>query len=243
MLGNSPQGQIVNHLLQQRRTMPNAAQPQARQQQAATATPGAAPVASVRRGGLVPHRDAGGGMGVSSSMADPWWTRQQASQDSRGGGFLQGSTPGRADALHTSAPAGAYILPADVVAGLGEGNSLAGARVWDTILRTGPHGIQQSPEHGGRGPPQAPRPAAMAGQAKGGGVHGDGSGKPTPVALSHGEIIVMPEDVKRFSQWFGGNGDLKHGHRILDAFVVYERRRQIKKLKSLPGPVGARKTA
>jgi hypothetical protein len=235
MLGSSPQGQVVGHLLNQRRAMPNvaAAQPrQAPQQQQVTPMQQQAP-AAVRRGGEVPRRDMGGGMSMGTDT--PWWTRAEARSDQSGGsGFLAGSTAGRADALHTQAPGGSYILPADVVAGLGEGNSLAGARVVDTMLRTGPHGIPQAPARGGHGPPSAPRLGSF--QAKGGGVQGQVSGTPTPVALSHGEYVVMPEHVVRI-----GGGDLKRGHRILDQWVQLERKRQIAKLKKLPGPVGAKK--
>jgi len=41
-------------------------------------------------------------------------------------GAVSGKTPGRADALKVRVPAGSYVIPADVVAALGEGNSAAG---------------------------------------------------------------------------------------------------------------------
>jgi hypothetical protein len=41
-------------------------------------------------------------------------------------GAVAGATPGRADALKVRVPAGSYVVPADVVAALGEGNSAAG---------------------------------------------------------------------------------------------------------------------
>jgi hypothetical protein len=41
-------------------------------------------------------------------------------------GALKGSTPGRADALSVSVPDGAYIIPADVVSALGDGNTASG---------------------------------------------------------------------------------------------------------------------
>lgn len=178
-------------------------------------------------GGGIQRRAIGGNM--SMSMMDPSWTRQ----DWRGAGdvstgFLGGATLGRADAIRTQAPGGAYVLPADVVSGLGEGNSEAGARVWDQMLHTLPYGIQGSPQaHGTR---SLPHPVAPMGQSKGGKVQP--SGKSVPVLLSHGEIVVEPRDVIRV-----GKGDLKRGHRVLDRFVVAERAKHIKKLKSLPGPV------
>jgi hypothetical protein len=41
-------------------------------------------------------------------------------------GALDGATPGRADALNTQVPDGCYIIPADVVSALGDGNTAAG---------------------------------------------------------------------------------------------------------------------
>ena len=143
---------------------------------------------------------------------------------------LCGSTLGRADSISTQAPAGAYVLPADVVAGLGQGNSLAGARVWNEILSSGPWGTPKPQQHGGRGAPRAPAVSATTLESKGGRV--EGTAGTVPVMLSHGEIVVEPQDVQRI-----GDGDLKRGHRTLDAFVLRERQKHIKKLKALPGPV------
>jgi hypothetical protein len=41
-------------------------------------------------------------------------------------GALSGATPGRADALDMDVPDGAYIIPADVVSALGDGNTASG---------------------------------------------------------------------------------------------------------------------
>lgn len=120
-------------------------------------------------------------------------------------GYLRGGTPGRADKIKTTAPANAYVIPADVVSALGEGNSDAGARKIEQMIA-----------------------AKRASRAKGGPVPTYG----TPVLLSHGEYVVAPADVIRF-----GNGDLRAGLRWFDAWVVEQRRKLIKKLRNLPGPV------
>jgi hypothetical protein len=247
MLGGSPQGQIVQRLLQQKRAMPQQQTVQPQQQAQARPQPTAMlnPVAGAqqqpsgyRAGGMTSQRAGGGPMGIPGGAAMPWWSRQEeASADRPASGFLAGNTAGRADAINAQAPGGSYVIPADVIAGLGEGNSLAGARVMDMIVHSGPHGIPMAPGRAGRGPPGAPR--AMASQAKGGGVQGAGSGRSMPVALSHGEYVVHPVDVARTF----GEGDLKRGHRVLDHWVQLERARQIKKLKKLPIPVGAKKAA
>jgi hypothetical protein len=189
-----------------------------------------------RRGGSIPKREMGGDMGISPSQGSPWWTRSEArgaDQSMPGGGFLAGTTGGRADAIATTAPGGSHVLPADVVAGLGDGNSLAGARVMDEILRSGPHGTP--PVRGGRGmgPPRPPSP--QRGEfARAGGVHGDDGGH-TPVKLSHGEIVISPEHVRMI-----GGGDEKKGHEAIDRLILAVRKRYIQKLRSLPPPVGHR---
>lgn len=45
------------------------------------------------------------------------------------GGALTGDTPGRSDDVPIAVPEGAYVLPADIVSALGEGNSMAGHKL------------------------------------------------------------------------------------------------------------------
>lgn len=49
------------------------------------------------------------------------------------GGLLT-QVPGRTDLMEISVPADAYVLPADVVSALGEGNTLAGVKVLDELF-------------------------------------------------------------------------------------------------------------
>jgi hypothetical protein len=49
--------------------------------------------------------------------------------DRAAGGAVTGDTPGRADAVKLAVPEGAHVIPADVVAALGDGNNAAGQRV------------------------------------------------------------------------------------------------------------------
>lgn len=65
-----------------------------------------------------------------------------------------------------------------------------------------------------------------AGYAAGGTTH-----KPVPILISDGEYVVPPEVVAMH-----GGGDVKQGHRILDAFVKKLRSANIKKLQKLPAP-------
>ena len=220
MMGGSAQGQVIQRLLQQRRMMS--------QQQAVPAPQAAPQQPAFARGGAMPKRADGGDMGISASQGSPWWTRAVARGADSTTGFLHGTTPGRADAVNTQSPAGSYVFPADVVAGLGEGNSLAGARVLEGILNSGPHGIPMPKGGRGMGPPRPPQPAHAA---KGGALP-TGKQPQTPVALSHGEYVATPEHAE---MW--GNGDIKAGHRIFDKWVVSLRKKQIEKLEKLPGPV------
>lgn len=219
----SPQGAVVARVLRQKQMSPQ----QPAQQQ---------PLGQFKRGGGL-KRDMGGMMpGMGSG----------------GGGFLHGTTPGRADSVQTSAPGGSYIVPADVVAGLGEGNSLAGAKVMDSILSTGPRGVSLPRGGGGRGAPRPPSPVREA--AKGGGITlfperraagGVKGGNETPVLLSHGEYCIAPHHCERLGTLKDGGKIIpehpevrqKRGHKLLDAWVVQQRKKQIAKLKALPPPV------
>jgi hypothetical protein len=208
MMGGTQQGQIIQQVLRQKQLagQPQAQQPQA-QQPGMQTQPQTVPQ-MVRRGGPVRRADGGG---------------------TPGQGFLNGATMGRADAVQTTAPGGSYILPADVISALGEGNSIAGAKVMDQALSTGPGGIPISRGSRGSGPPRAPQ-AYPIGQAKGGATpHAPSI---TPVMLSDGEYVVAVPDVARI-----GGGDIKKGHRMLDKFVLDVRKAHIKKLMRLPGPV------
>lgn len=236
MMGDSPQGNVINHLLMQRRMQPqNVPDPSVQAPQPAAIPPAsmgsAAPPVGAKRGGDIPQRDTGGGMGMSASEGSPWWTRREASAGSGPAlGFLVGSTPGRGDAIDTTAPAGSHVIPADVVAGLGEGNSIAGAARMDDVIRSGPGGVALPRVTRGRG---IPRPPAPFHDARGGPVrHGQEPAENTPVMLSHGEYVVHPADVRRW-----GKGNQQAGHDAWDKWIVERRKKDIKKLKSLPGPV------
>lgn len=226
-LGNTAQGQAAQRVLQQKRTMPTQSTGGAPVMPMAPQT---APVGTGMAEGGALHRAAGG---PSPSMEMPWFERTEARDATSG--YLHGSTLGRADALRTTAPSGSYVLPADVVSGLGEGNSMAGARIVQQALGSGPWGTPLSHVTHGAGPPRAPsintRAPRLQSDAKGGGVQGGEQPGHIPVMLSHGEFVVTPEQVRAI-----GGGNQKDGWKILDEFVKESRRRTIEKMKKLPGP-------
>lgn len=255
-MGGTPQGQLIQQLLMRRRVMPQQnpdpaqqqlQQPQQPQMQMQTGMGIAPPQimqsqasAPYARGGTI-KRDMGGGM-PSGILNEP--ERIDARQDS---GFLHGDTAGRADQIKTQAPPGAYVLPADVISGLGEGNSLAGARIMQEIINSGPYGTPLPRGARGHSIPRPPSEGEVARSAAGtlfkaggsipifnpkGRAGGGANTGSTPVDLSDGEFVVHPKDVDRF-----GHGDRERGHRFFDKWVVRKRAEHIKKLKGLPGPV------
>lgn len=133
------------------------------------------------------------------------------------GGLFPGAESGRADTMKATVPEGTYILPADVVSALGDGNTLAGAKLLDARLK------QDSQAKAA--PPAAP--AGLAGFADGGAVQG----APVPILASGGEYRIMPSAVAAL-----GGGNIEDGFKILDKFVSQIRDKHVKKVKSLPEP-------
>jgi hypothetical protein len=131
-------------------------------------------------------------------------------------GLITGQTPGRADRRDFQVPSGAYVIPADIVSGLGEGNTLAGAAKLDGMFANElQNEVPEDDKPGLRlgGIPRMP-------------------GAPVPVRLSDGEYVVSPKHVAAL-----GFGNLRHGHNTLDSYIRQMRPEHIKTLKKLPGPV------
>jgi hypothetical protein len=86
-----------------------------------------------------------------------------------GTGLLHSDVPGRTDHLPLNVQPSSFVIPADTVSALGEGNTMAGSKVLDRMLRTGR--------------PQDPRNFAAGGNV--------------PILAAGGEYMVAPEDVAR----------------------------------------------
>lgn len=164
-------------------------------------------------------------------------------------GFLGGDTLGRADAKNASVTSGAYVMPADVISGLGMGNSLAGAALTQKWLTTGPFGMPEPRGGRGSGPPRPPSGLRTPEPpyAKGGGAPiAKGAQDPVPVALSDGEFVIKPEIVAHHADLGGLPLDdhdpkhyeaaLKRGHDILDHLVLALRAKHLKETAALPKP-------
>lgn len=143
-------------------------------------------------------------------------------------GFLHSSVPGRTDKLPITVGGGSYVLPADHVAALGQGNSNAGANIVSKMFKSGPYGSAPTPLRGTgvKAPhlnltPKAPK-IARGGQA--------GHGKPTPIIAAGGEVVLSPEQIiRRF-------GSLEKGHKALDNWINTTRKKHIKTLRGLKPP-------
>lgn len=188
-------------------------------------------------------------MAFGGMPAPPFSTRQEAyGMDRPGaGGPIMSEVPGRTDKLPMSPATGSYVMPADVVSGLGEGNTLAGNRVLDEMFHSGPHGIRLPQIRGGHSLPRPPAPFREPRAAGGGAGEVDEHGKETvPIIAAGGEYILRPEVIAHHPMLGNLPVDdtdpkhyaraLKRGHAILDAFVKHTRNHTVKTLQKLPGP-------
>jgi len=154
-------------------------------------------------------------------------------------GPLHSHVPGRTDKINLNVKPGSYVIPADVVSMIGEGNTLAGSAVLKVMF--GQKALT------GSVPPPKSRPGIVerrmehhamlpgAGQVRGYQEGGEAERDPrtegaAPVVVAGGEHIIGPDEIKaKF-------GDLAHGHKSLDEFVGEMRRREIKRLRTAPPP-------
>lgn len=149
-------------------------------------------------------------------------------------GLLKSNVAGRTDHLQVRVRHGAYVIPADVVSGVGEGNTLAGSKIILAMFNEPDRDMV----------PDAPKKAAggairskhrhrglFAEKAKQWKRALGGRVPEVPILGAGGELVIDPEDIIRKF------GDLDEGHRILDKWVVKERKNIIKTMQKLKPPV------
>jgi hypothetical protein len=177
-------------------------------------------------------------------------------------GAINTDTPGRADAHPTHVPPGSYVMPADIVSMMGEGNTAAGVKFLakmflplsaqsgkqTTLMGQGapygatgaPYGAQM-PDLRARAmpPPHYPAPYVPPqpklpsfGTQAAGGAVPVEEGKPGTPINISGGEFVVPPAEVKRR----GMGDIDLGHEILDKWVKDLRAEHIKTLKRLPGP-------
>lgn len=135
-------------------------------------------------------------------------------------GPIHSSVAGRTDHLPATVPSGSYVLPADIVSGLGEGNTIAGFKVLRRVFGGQPYSKARNPYGRSSDPYDEPLPRAAGGDVPKVGIVAAG-----------GEHVLSPEQVMAI-----GGGDLDTGHRVLDQFVLRSRKELVDTLKKLPGP-------
>ena len=123
-------------------------------------------------------------------------------------GPIHSPVAGRTDHLPMNVLSGSYVIPADIVSSLGEGNTMAGFRAVKQMFRGAPKGDYAE-----------------------GGITGAPVGEPVPIVAAGGEYVLSPDEVI----WAGG-GDIDAGHRALDKWITDTRKDLINTLKKLPGP-------
>lgn len=154
-------------------------------------------------------------------------------------GAIRSTVAGRTDHLPIHVPSGAYVIPADIISGMGEGNTDAGFKVAKSIFSMPLYGAgERAPVYGAGSTPYGENPKEAYGQPikepYGMPLPGKAEGGETeaaPIVAAGGEYVIHPEDVRRI-----GGGDLDAGHRELDRFVKMYRKHLIETLKKLPGP-------
>lgn len=200
-------------------------------------------------GGAVPMRAGGGDVPGVESMNNMLMRREQG-ETYHPGGFLNNAGPGRTDTINTNVPAGAYVIPADIVSGIGEGNSLAGSAIIDRMFSSSPYGVAKPKIGHGEGAPRAradshpespptgvqsgPTVNTAAINSAGSFAKGGAPAEKAPVVVAGGEHVLSPQAI--ISKF----GSLKKGHALLDHWVVGMRQKIAKEMLALPNPVGSR---
>jgi len=137
-------------------------------------------------------------------------------------GMIHSPVAGRTDKIPMGVRGGSYVLPADTVSAIGQGNSSDGANALNRLFKMGPYGSAQAhivTPHQARGIRQ---------KFEDGGVP---QGDPVDIVAAGGEFVVPPDKVAEL-----GGGDVSKGHDVLDHMVKHVRRKAIKTLRKMPAP-------
>jgi len=152
-------------------------------------------------------------------------------------GPIHSPVAGRTDHLPMHVASDSYVIPADIISALGEGNTSSGFKIMKHAIlsmRGKPYKAEGMPykasglPYGARGTPygKGDEPYGVElPRARGGAT------PPVPIVAAGGEYVISPEEVADI-----GGGDIELGHRALDEFVLKTRAKTIDTLKKLPGP-------
>lgn len=156
---------------------------------------------------------------MSYTQADPNYFKQIIHS-----GPIHSSVPGRTDLLNMHVQNKSYVIPADIISAMGQGNTMAGFKVAKKMFSSQPYfqPKQEQPYTAQAQPYEEGKPY---------GAKAMGGETPVAIVAAGGELVLTPEEVAKV-----GGGDIDHGHDILDEFVKQYRAKHIKTLKKLPGP-------
>lgn len=135
-------------------------------------------------------------------------------------GPIHSAVAGRTDHLPMKVLNGSYVLPADIVGGMGQGNTIAGFKHLRRMFSGTPYSGKSAPYGASGGPYGEALPKARG-----------GSTSTVPIVAAGGEYVLSPEDVLA-----AGEGDMDIGHAVLDEFVKRMRKAIVKTMTNLPGP-------
>lgn len=164
-----------------------------------------------KTGGLVPWYLGDGGL-----VRPAEWDQPSIWDQTKPAGLLKSTIPGRTDHIAVSPEADSYVIPADVVSGVGEGNTEAGGKILEDALKQFDEWDPGEP---------VPSIGLLGRRASGGRAR-------VPILAAGGEFVVSPRRVLAI-----GGGDATRGHRELDRLVKSLRAKTIKTMSKLPGPV------
>jgi hypothetical protein len=125
-------------------------------------------------------------------------------------GPIEGDQPGRTDVVPMKVADGSYVVPSETISHMGENNTEAGLKLAQQYF--GPEGHYAGKE-----------------RSRGGSTKAEG--KPVDCITAHGEFVIPPHVVKNI-----GKGDLDHGHKILDRWVMDMRKDHLETIASLEPP-------
>lgn len=149
-------------------------------------------------------------------------------------GPIHSSVAGRTDHLPMHVPSGSYVIPADIISAMGEGNTMAGFKKAKIVFGGTPYSGGSEPYGGAKGAPYGVTGGpygAMGGPYSPPKLSEGGDVPPVPIIAAGGEYVLSPAQVRAI-----GDGDMDLGHKVLDQFVKQMRSETIKTLQKLPGP-------
>jgi len=144
-------------------------------------------------------------------------------------GPIHSPVAGRTDHLPMHVKSGSYVIPADIIGAMGEGNTMAGFKVARRMFSSNPYFQKSMSPYGSSSPVYNSDEKPYGARAAGGGTPGNDD--LVPIVAAGGEYVISPQDVTRL-----GEGDIDKGHKLLDLFVTKYRKKTIKVLQNLPGP-------